>query len=151
MQYRPPNANLDSGCQTVYIVTGDNGLQTLLAGRTWSTLFVIRLVHWCFFVDCGTEHNKHIVLLTKLRYADTCIVNESVHRKEQLATIIHDTISNVDFIHVFTFAKRRIRPPEEVSNTSHLGSVSDGLGRLAAVSECMASVCCLTIIMLYVI
>ena len=25
MQYRPPNANLDSGCQTVSIVTGDNG------------------------------------------------------------------------------------------------------------------------------
>ena len=89
MQYRPPNANLDSGCQTVYIVTGDNGLQTLLVGRTWSTLLVIRLVHWCFFVDCGTGHNKHIVLLTKLRYANKCIVNESVHRKEQLATIIH--------------------------------------------------------------
>ena len=91
MQYRPPNANLDSGCQTVYIVTGDNGLhlQTLLVGRTWSTLLVIRLVHWCFFVDCGTGHNKHIVLLTKLRYADKCIVNESVHRKEHLATIIH--------------------------------------------------------------
>ena len=89
MQYRPPNANLDSGCQTVYIVTGDNGLQTLLVGRTWSTLLVIRLVHWCFFVDCGTGHNKHIVLLTKLRYANKCTVNESVHRKEQLATIIH--------------------------------------------------------------
>ena len=52
-------------------------------------LLVIRLVHWCFFVDCGTGHNKHIVLLTKLRYADKCIVNEIVHRKEQLATIIH--------------------------------------------------------------
>ena len=40
MQYRPPNANLDSGCQTVYIVTGYNGLQTLLVGapgrRCWS-------------------------------------------------------------------------------------------------------------------
>ena len=58
----------------------------------------------------------------------------------------YDTISNV---HVFTFAKRRIRPPEEVSNTNHFGSVSDSLGRLAAVSKCMASVCCLTIIMLY--
>ena len=69
MQYRPPNANLDSGCQTVYIVTGDNGLQTLLVGRTWPTLLVIRLVHLCFFVDCGTGHNKHIVMLTKLRYS----------------------------------------------------------------------------------
>ena len=42
-----------------------------------------------------------------------------------------------------------MRPPEEVLNTNHFGSVSDSLGRLAAVSECMASVCCLTIIMLY--
>ena len=56
---------------------------------TSCVLLVIRLVHWCFFVDCGTGHNKHIVLLTKLRYADKCIVNESVHRKEQLAPIIH--------------------------------------------------------------
>ena len=39
------------------------------------SLLVIQLVHWCFFVDCGTGHNKHIVLLTKLRYADKCIVN----------------------------------------------------------------------------
>ena len=30
----------------------------------------------CFFVDCG--HNKRIVLVTKLRYADTCIVNEII-------------------------------------------------------------------------
>ena len=26
MQYRTPNANLDSGCQTVYIATGYNWL-----------------------------------------------------------------------------------------------------------------------------
>ena len=150
MQYRPPNANLDSGCQTVYIVTGHNGLQTLLVGRTWPTLLVIRLVHWCFFVNCGTGHNTHIVLLTKLRYADKCIVNESGHRKEQLATIIHTIqYQMLTLFTWFTFAKRRIRPPEEVSNTNHFGSVSDSLCRLAAVSECMASVCCLTIIMLY--
>ena len=48
---------------------------------------------------------------------------------------------NVDFIHVY-FAKRRIRPPkaqQKVLNTTQFGSVSDSLGRLASVRECMAS------------
>ena len=34
------------------------------------------------------------------------------------------------------------RPPnahQEISNTNHVGSVSDSLGRLASASECMAS------------
>ena len=46
------------------------------------------------------------------------------------------------FTFTFTFAKRRIRPPnayQEVSNTNHFGFVSDSLGRLATVSECRAS------------
>ena len=29
MQYRPPNPNLDGGCPTVHIVTGDNGRRHL--------------------------------------------------------------------------------------------------------------------------
>ena len=29
MQYRPPNANIESGSQTVYIVSGDNGCRHL--------------------------------------------------------------------------------------------------------------------------
>ena len=36
------------------------------------------------------------------------------------------------------------RPPnanQEVSNTNHFGSVSDSLGRFAATSESMASIC----------
>ena len=44
---------------------------------------------------------------------------------------------------MFTFAKRRIRPPKsykDLSNINHVGSVSDSLGRLAAASQCMASV-----------
>ena len=90
MQYRPPNANLDSVCQTVYYC---HWRQWVVDTSCWSHLADVvghtigSLV--CFFVDCGTGHNKRIVLLSKLRYADKCIVNESVHRKEQLATIIH--------------------------------------------------------------
>ena len=33
IQYRTPNANLDSGCQTVSIVTGDNGCRLLLGSH----------------------------------------------------------------------------------------------------------------------
>ena len=43
----------------------------------------------------------------------------------------------------FTFAKRRIRPPnawQEVSNTNDYGSVSDSLDQHADASECMASI-----------
>ena len=53
MQYRPSNANLDSGCQRVSIITGDNGCRHL---------FVVALADFlghpigalaCLFVDCG--------------------------------------------------------------------------------------------------
>ena len=53
---------------------------------------------------------------------------------------------NVDFNHVYFCDVRdssQYCPPnanQEVSDTNHFGSVSDSLGRLAAVSECMASV-----------
>ena len=72
--------------------------------------------------------------------------NKSVHRKEQLATRIN-TIPYIFFyfIHVY-FCKvtnsMQYRPPnvyQEVSNTNYFGSVSDSLGRLAALSQCMAS------------
>ena len=68
MQYRPPNANLDSGSQTMSIVSGDNGCRHLLVvgGHTCRTLA-------CFFVDCW--HNKPILLVTQLHYADKCIDN----------------------------------------------------------------------------
>ena len=68
MQYRPPNANLESGSQTVSIVSGDNWWRHLVVvgGRTWTTLA-------CFFVDCG--HAQRILLVTQLRYTDEYIVN----------------------------------------------------------------------------
>ena len=68
-----------------------------------------------------------------------CQYNESVHRKEQFATIIN-TIQDKMFF-TFTFAKRRIRPAtayQKMSNTNHFGTVSDSLGGLAAASECVA-------------
>ena len=79
--------------------------------------------------------------------------NESAHRKEQLAsginTIPHicDTVKNVNFIHVYfceATDSKQYRPPnayiyQEVSNTNHFGSVSESLGGLAAMSQCMSS------------
>ena len=56
-----------------------------------------------------------------------------------------DVVKNVDFIHVyFCKAKDTMQyiPPntyQEVLNTNHSGSISDSLGRLAAESQCMAS------------
>ena len=45
MQCRPPNANLDSVCQTVFIVTGDNGCRHLSVVHSLGVLA-------CFLVDC---------------------------------------------------------------------------------------------------
>ena len=57
------------------------------------------------YVDC--MHTKRILQVTKLRYTDKRIVNnsESVHRKENRATIIRYS-----------------------QNYDHFGSVSDSLG-----------------------
>ena len=41
MQYRPPNANLDTGCHTL----GTMGV-TPIGGRPWPTLLAIQLVRW---------------------------------------------------------------------------------------------------------
>ena len=84
-----------------------------------------------------------------LRYAYKRIVNnynESVHRKEQLASRIkYDTVTNVDFIHVYCCEathSMQYRLPNsnlKVSNTNHFGSVSDSLVRLVAAIQCMSS------------
>ena len=72
MQYRSPNANLDSCCQSVSLVSGDNGWLRLadLVGRSICALLLLLLV-------------------TQLCCGDKRIDNKSVHRKEQLATIIN--------------------------------------------------------------
>ena len=56
----------------------------------------------CFFYFVFRELS--FVFVTQSLYADKRIVNnyiESVHRKEQLATRMHTTPLNVDFIHVY--------------------------------------------------
>ena len=48
MHYRPPNANLDSGCQTASIVTGDNGcrhLSVVTPGRLCWPTTLLRYAH----------------------------------------------------------------------------------------------------------
>ena len=67
--------------------------------------------------------------------------NESAYRKEQLANRIN--IVKMLTLFTFKFAKRRIRPSNayhDISNINHFGSVPGSLGRLAATSECMATV-----------
>ena len=70
----------------MYNVTGDNGCRHVLVVGvcTWPTLA-------CFFVDY--VHDKSIVLVNQLGYAMQInafsIYNESIHRKERLATIIN--------------------------------------------------------------
>ena len=62
MQYRPPNANLEIGSQTVSIVRVDTSC-------------------WSYLADVGVSLlnmgmiNKLILLVTQLRSADKCIVN----------------------------------------------------------------------------
>ena len=57
-----------------------------------------------------------------------------------LASPLLDAVENVDLIHVYVCEatdSMQYRPPnaiQEVSNTHHFGSVSDSLGRLAALS-----------------
>ena len=60
MQYRSPNANLDSGCQSVSIVTS-----------WWSHLsdIVHHSIEWCDGMFLS------VVMFTQLRYADKRIVN----------------------------------------------------------------------------
>ena len=75
--------------------------------------------------------------------------NESVHQKEQLASLIkyiyYESVKNVDFIHVYfcdatdSMQYRPPKPNEELSSTNHFGSVSYGIGRIAAACECKAS------------
>ena len=101
MQRRPPNANLESDSQTVYIFSCNNACRNLLVvrGRTWPTLAGFR-------VDCG--HDKRILLVTQLHYRDTCIVNnydQSVHRNEQLATRINTIQYKMLTLFTFAFAK----------------------------------------------
>ena len=65
----------------------------------------------CFFVDSG--HNKkysvgHPITLSRKMYYQ---YNESVHRKEQHATIINTISYKMLVLFTFTFARRRIRPP----------------------------------------
>ena len=107
MQYRPPNAYLDSGCQTVSNVSGYNWRRhpLLVGGRTWLTLA-------CFFGDCAW-HDKRIMLVTQLRSAGKCVVNiTKVHIERntlQLELIRYSKTMLTLF--TFTVAKRRIRPP----------------------------------------
>ena len=55
-----------------------------------------------------------------------------------------DTVSKVYFIHVYfceAMDSMQYRPPntkQDVSNATRFGSISDNLGRLAALSGCMA-------------
>ena len=72
-QYRPPNATLDSCCQTVSIVTS-----------RWSHLshIVHHSIEWCAAVFISMSCS----LFTLLRYA-YCQYNGNVYLKEQLATI----------------------------------------------------------------
>ncbi len=78
MQLSSPNATLDSGCQTVSIVTS-----------RWSHLSdgVHHSIEWCAGVFLST------VIFTQLRYHDmqinVLLINESVHRKAQLVTKIY--------------------------------------------------------------
>ena len=91
------------------------------------------------------------MLVIQVRYydnADKCFVNRIkvyIERNNSQLELIQYR-DNVDFIHVYfceATDSMQYRPPnayQEVSNTNHFGPVSDSLGRLVAVSECMASV-----------
>ena len=77
-----------SGCQTVSIVSEDNGCTHVLVvgGRTCPRLA-------CFFVDSG--HDKSIQLVTQLRYADKCFVNimkEYIERNDLQLELIRYSI-----------------------------------------------------------
>ena len=74
MQYRPPNANLDNGYQTMYIVTGDNGYRHLLVIAYWPTLLAIQLVRLRVSLLTVGILNIIIMLVIQSRYAYKCIV-----------------------------------------------------------------------------
>ena len=94
------NANLDSGCRTVSIVTGDKGSWwSHLANFVGHSIGVLV----CFFVDCG--HNERILFVTKLRHADKCFVNtmkEYIERNNLQLELVKKMLT----LFTFTFAKR---------------------------------------------
>ena len=68
MQYRPPMTNLDSGCQIVYFVTGDNGCSVATSRwHTWPTVLVIqsvRNIRRTSVLTVGIIWPKRILLVT---------------------------------------------------------------------------------------
>ena len=78
MQYRLSNANLDSGCQTVSFCS----LETM--GVNVKTMGV-DISRWSYLADFVTHSVGALSLVTQTY----CQYNESVHRKEQLATRIN--------------------------------------------------------------
>ena len=100
---------------------------------------------------CVSASLSLVCLGKLLRYGDKRIVNNFIMKvyieRNNLQVELIRCHKNVDFIHIYFCEATDLmiiyRPPNtshEVSNTNHVGSVSDSLGRLTAASQCMPSI-----------